>query len=179
MWVDCRATNCSVLWVLHGQECQGCGRLDAPLPTPEITLREREGGREREKTTKHTVRGRITPSPEKQKTTAAFSEGVEGRREEKKRRKLHLSEGKGSRGLVDPSGEFRQTGKGFSEPAGWTRKTCAAEVKSRGGARPRRRCRGDARSAVLQSRCSPASFPRSEKSRRKVEGDDSRHVESR
>lgn len=41
MWVDCHATNCSVLWVLHGQECQRCGRLDAPLPTPEITLGER------------------------------------------------------------------------------------------------------------------------------------------
>ena len=38
MWVDCHATNGLVLWVLHGQECQRCGRLDAPLPTPEITL---------------------------------------------------------------------------------------------------------------------------------------------
>lgn len=41
MWVDCHATNGAVLWVLHGQECQWCGRLDAPLPTPEITLREK------------------------------------------------------------------------------------------------------------------------------------------
>lgn len=38
MWVERRATNGLVFWVLHGQECQRCGRLDAPLPTPEITL---------------------------------------------------------------------------------------------------------------------------------------------
>lgn len=56
MWVDCHATNGLVLWVLHGQECQRCGRLDAPLPTPEITLCSGE----RKKHTHHSGRGRIT-----------------------------------------------------------------------------------------------------------------------
>lgn len=30
----------TAFWVLHLQECQRCGRLDAPLPTPEITPEE-------------------------------------------------------------------------------------------------------------------------------------------
>lgn len=38
MRVERRATNGLVFWVLHGQKCQRRGRLDAPLPTPEITL---------------------------------------------------------------------------------------------------------------------------------------------
>lgn len=37
-WGERYATNGLVFWVLHGQECQRCGRRDAPLSTPEITL---------------------------------------------------------------------------------------------------------------------------------------------
>lgn len=63
MWVDCHATNGLVLWVLHGQECQWCGRLDAPLPTPEITPSD-----------KNTLwPGKNNMLASKQRATAAFS----------------------------------------------------------------------------------------------------------
>lgn len=67
MWVDCHASNCSVLWVLHGQECQRCGRLDAPLPTPEITL-----GEEKKKKI-HTAGGRTALWFESKEKKAADS----------------------------------------------------------------------------------------------------------